>query len=106
MFSTGDVLCEERDPFQPPLIITPCLNSDNTKTEWQLQGTLLQKNKQAASMNHPRQGHYLLLPGQSLPGTLWQIEQVERRRVVLRHASACLLPEWVITLKAGSFYGN
>lgn len=98
---TGSVLCSERDPFRPLAGGQLCRVSGKSDAQWQLQGTLLQQGRQAARMRHPRYGHYLLLPGQFLPGTLWQVEQIDRRRVILRHRPECQLPIWIMTLTKG-----
>mgnify|MGYP004716921283 FL=1 len=98
---TGSVLCGERDPFSPLVGGPSCGASVRRETQWRLQGTLLQQGRQAVTMRHPEFGHYLLLPGQFLPGTLWQVEQIERRRVILRHPPECQPPTWVMTLTKG-----
>ncbi|KGD79532.1 hypothetical protein HA49_02835 [Tatumella morbirosei] len=98
---TGSVLCSERDPFRPLADGQLCQTDASSEAQWQLRGTLQQQGKQAVVMLHPKKGHYLLLPGQFLPGTLWQVEQIDRGRVILRHRPECRLPAWVMTLTKG-----
>lgn len=98
-------MCSERDPFRPLVSGQSCRASgNNNEAQWKLQGTLLQQDKQAARMLHPQHGHYLLLPGQFLPGTLWQVEQIDRRRIVLRHSKECRPAKWTMTLTKGYRY--
>lgn len=100
LFSSS-VLCGERDPFRPLAPGEVCQAPGSSEALWQLQGTILQQGRQAVRMHHPQYGHYLLLPGQFVPGTLWQVEQIDRRRVVLRHSPECRPQKWVMTLTKG-----
>lgn len=100
LFSSS-VLSSERNPFRPPDAGQLCRVLTSSEAEWQLQGTLLQQDRQAVRMHHPQYGHYFLLAGQFLPGTLWQVAQIDRRRVVLRQSPECPFPTWVMTMTKG-----
>lgn len=90
-----------RNPFQPPDISLQCRLPDRGEPQWRLQGTVLQQDKQAARLSHPSQGYYLLFAGQYLPGTLWQVEQITRGRVILRNTGECQTPLWLLTMATG-----
>lgn len=93
----------QRDPFQPLSVSGNCPRPEAADgRQWRLQGTLLRQDKQAAWLIDPLSAHHLLVPGQFLPDTSWQVMQISRGKVLLRNTSACLMPEWQLSLSSGA----
>lgn len=80
MFATPVLAVQDRDPFQPPLVV-PCVSSAASPAAWQLKGTIGEPGLRHGWLLTP-QGQWLRLqPQQTLLDGLWQVARIQARQL-------------------------